>query len=56
MADEIIKQHHGLLFIESTEGVGTTATIVLPLYEPEPIPEVADTHRDETNLQEDENG
>ena len=56
VADEIIKQHHGLLFIESTEGVGTTATIVLPLYEPEPIPEVADTHRDETNLQEDENG
>ncbi|MBQ8532344.1 MAG: HAMP domain-containing histidine kinase [Clostridia bacterium] len=56
VADEIIKQHHGLLFIESTEGVGTTATIVLPLYEPEPIPEAADTHRDETNLQEDENG
>ena len=56
VADEIIKQHHGLLFIESTEGVGTTATIVLPIYEPEPIPEAADTHRDETNLQEDENG
>ena len=56
VADEITKQHHGLLFIESTEGVGTTATIVLPLYEPEPIPEAADTHRDETNLQEDENG
>lgn len=56
VADEIIKQHHGLLFIESTEGVGTTATIVLPFYEPEPIPEAADTHRDETNLQEDENG
>ncbi len=36
VADEIIKQHQGLLFIESTEGVGTTATIVLPLYEPEP--------------------
>ncbi len=33
VADEIIKQHHGLLFIESTEGVGTTVTIVLPLYE-----------------------
>jgi len=39
VADEIIKQHSGLLFIESTEGVGTTATIVLPLYEPEPEPE-----------------
>lgn len=35
VADEIIKQHKGLLFIESTEGVGTTATIVLPIYEPE---------------------
>ncbi len=35
VADEIIKQHDGLLFVESTEGVGTTVTIVLPLYEPE---------------------
>ncbi len=35
VADEIIKQHQGLFFIESTEGVGTTATVVLPLYEPE---------------------
>lgn len=34
VADEIIKQHQGLLFIESTEGVGTTVTIVLALYEP----------------------
>ena len=33
VADEIIKQHGGLLFIESTEGVGTTVTIVLPLDE-----------------------
>ena len=33
VADEIIKQHSGLLFIESTEGAGTTVTIVLPLYE-----------------------
>lgn len=40
VADEIIKQHQGLLFIESTEGVGTTATIVLPLYEEqEALPE-----------------
>ena len=38
VADEIIKQHQGLLFLESTEGVGTTVTIVLPLYEePEEI-------------------
>ena len=35
VADEIIKQHSGLLFIESTEGAGTTVTVVLPLYEPE---------------------
>ncbi len=35
VADEIIKQHSGLLFLESTEGAGTTVTIVLPLYDPE---------------------
>ncbi len=39
IADEIIKQHKGLLFIESTEGVGTTVTAALPLYE-EPIIEM----------------
>ena len=41
VADEIIKQHKGLLFIESTEGAGTTATVVLPIYERpvEPISE-----------------
>ncbi|MDO4608550.1 MAG: HAMP domain-containing sensor histidine kinase [Clostridia bacterium] len=39
VADEIIKQHSGLLFVESTEGVGTTVTIVLPLYEPEEEPQ-----------------
>ncbi|MBQ0084036.1 MAG: HAMP domain-containing histidine kinase [Clostridiales bacterium] len=33
VADEIILQHSGLLFIESTEGVGTTVTVALPLYE-----------------------
>ena len=38
VADEIIKQHDGLLFIESTENVGTTVTVVLPIYE-EPITE-----------------
>ena len=31
VADEIIKQHNGLLFVQSTEGVGTTVTIALPL-------------------------
>ncbi len=35
VADEIIKQHKGLLFLESVEGAGTTVTIILPLYEPE---------------------
>ena len=32
VADEIVKQHQGLLFLESTEGVGTTVTVVLPVY------------------------
>ena len=39
VADEIIKQHKGLLFLESTEGVGTTVTIVLPLTENTDEPE-----------------
>lgn len=34
VADEIIKQHNGLLFIESKEGVGTTVTVVLPIADP----------------------
>ena len=33
VADEIVKQHKGLLFLESTEGVGTTVTIALPVSE-----------------------
>ena len=33
VADEIIRQHQGLLFLESTEGIGTNVTIVLPLYD-----------------------
>lgn len=36
VADEIMKQHNGLLLIESTEGVGTAVTVVLPLLEEEP--------------------
>jgi signal transduction histidine kinase len=31
VADEIIKQHNGLILVDSTEGVGTTVTIVLPV-------------------------
>ena len=34
VADEIVKQHNGLLFLESVEGVGTTVTAVFPIYEP----------------------
>lgn len=33
MADEIIKQHNGLLLLESQEGMGTTVTVVLALLE-----------------------
>ena len=35
VADEIIKQHNGLLFVESKEGVGTTVTVVLPITDSE---------------------
>lgn len=42
VADEIIKQHKGLLFVESTEGVGTKVTIVLPV-----IDEVSDNKKTE---------
>lgn len=37
VADEIIKQHNGLLFLESKEGVGTTVTVVLPVASPEEL-------------------
>lgn len=40
VADEILKQHKGLLFLESQENVGTTVTIVLPeapLEEEQPV-------------------
>ena len=35
VADEILKQHNGLLFVESKENEGTTVTIVLPQAEEE---------------------
>ena len=35
VADEIIKLHHGMLDIDSTEGVGTTVTITLPVIKEE---------------------
>ena len=48
VADEIIKQHDGLLFIESIEKVGTTVTVVLPVYEE--VAEQIDTK--ETEIEE----
>ena len=35
IADEIIKQHDGILMVDSKEGAGTTVTIVLPFIKPE---------------------
>ena len=35
VADEIVKQHNGLLLVDSTEGVGTTVTVVLPILKEE---------------------
>ncbi len=49
VADEIIKQHQGLLFLQSVETVGTTVTIVLPLYE-EALQQIEST--DEVSLTE----
>lgn len=54
VADEIIKQHNGLLFVESTEGVGTTVTVAVPLYEPpeETAEETAEEVAKETAAEE----
>ena len=30
-----MKQHNGLLLIDSTEGIGTTVTVVFPIYDEE---------------------
>ena len=55
VADEIVKQHKGLLFVESTEGVGTTVTIALPVApapqeEPEQFIELPpETNEEENN-------
>jgi signal transduction histidine kinase len=38
VADEILKQHNGLIFFESKEGVGTTVSVILPIA-PEEEPE-----------------
>ncbi len=51
VADEILKQHKGLLFLESQENVGTTVTIVLPVAEEEEeIPLEVDIAPSEINL------
>jgi len=47
VADEIIKQHNGLLFLESSEGVGTTVTVVLPIIE---LPEETSQETEEVIL------
>ncbi|MBO5746928.1 MAG: HAMP domain-containing histidine kinase [Clostridia bacterium] len=36
VADEIIKSHNGLMFLESVEGEGTTVTVVLPTVKEQP--------------------
>jgi signal transduction histidine kinase len=36
VADEIIRNHNGLLFVESAEGEGTTVTVVLPTVKVQP--------------------
>lgn len=36
VADEIVKSHNGLMFLESTEGEGTTVTVVLPTVKVQP--------------------
>ena len=33
VADEIMKQHNGFLLVDSTEGIGTTVTVVLPIFD-----------------------
>jgi len=50
VADEIIRQHQGLLFIQSTEGAGTTATVVLPIYEPEEEIEINEPDTNTENI------
>lgn len=57
VADEIVKQHTGLIFIESTEGVGTTVTVVLPLYEEPETEEIKEIEVEPTeNGKDDING
>jgi signal transduction histidine kinase len=36
ISQSIIKKHNGTLVVDSTEGSGTTVTIVIPAYSEEP--------------------
>ena len=54
VADEIIKHHNGLLLIESTEGAGTTVTVVLPTAK-KPQPESIVAHDDQIMHNSEEN-
>ncbi len=55
VADEIVRQHTGLLFLESQEGVGTTVTVAFPVYEPAELEQPAAIEIDETSKEENEN-
>lgn len=55
VADEIIKQHNGLLLVESIENVGTAVTVVLPIFdENKPTEGAADEAADEKTSAEKE--
>lgn len=56
VADEIVKQHNGLLFVESTEGVETTVTVALPVAEikEEPTEEIIPPTSELEEVQQDE--
>lgn len=51
VADEILKQHKGLLFLESRENIGTTVTVVMPVAaDEEETPTEVDIAPSEINL------
>ncbi len=55
IADEIIKQHDGILMVDSKEGAGTTVTIVLPYVKAEPKAEVVELIQQPIERKETEN-
>lgn len=42
VADEIVRNHNGLLLIDSSEGIGTTVTVAIPIAPEASLPEAAD--------------